>query len=150
VLPIAEADMVHPSQVISQFSHLTHRKGYVPPAHNNLFFIPYFLQLAGDTDILESFTKALLASDPREIPFFGHRMDITRLTLGHLRWIIKQTIRLEIHIAGVVRPCVRNFLEAIRCCCTEASRVDLLDEVEAEVISNSTASRRAKCLGSDL
>jgi hypothetical protein len=49
VLPIAEDDMVHPSQVISQFSHLTNRRGYVPPAVNNLFFIPYFLQLAGGT-----------------------------------------------------------------------------------------------------
>jgi hypothetical protein len=76
-------------------------------------------------------------------------MDMTRLTVAHLRWIIKQTIRLEFHIAGAVRPCVRNFLEAIRSRCTEASSASLVAEVEAEVISNSAAWRRVKCLGSD-
>ena len=117
VLPLSEEDMVHPSQVISQFTYLANRPGYVPPEGNNLFFIPYFLHLAGDSSVLEDLTESLLTNDPHEIPFFGHRMDMTRLTPVHLRWIIKQTIRMEQSVAGGVRPEVRRYLEAIRSRC---------------------------------
>lgn len=139
ILPIATNEMVHPSQVISQFTYLSSRRSYVPPERNNLFFIPYFLHLAGDSDILEKSTESLRANDPRAVPFLGHRMDMSKLTSVHLRWIIKQTIRLENNAAGGLRPEVRSYLEAIGARSTEGLEDSLIDRVQAEVAAEDRA-----------
>jgi len=133
VVPISSEDMVHPSQVISQFTYLANREDYVPPPENNLFFIPYFLHLAGESGILEETTESLLLSDPRKIPFLGRCMDMSQLSITHYRWIIKQIIRLENAVAGSLRPVVRRYCEAIGSRCSSQPNDVLIDEVIAEV-----------------
>ena len=141
ILPISELEMVHPGQVISQFTYLVNKPGYIPPEGNNLIFIPYFLFLGGDSAVLTNFTEALSSSEPREVPFFGHRMDMTRLSVIHLKWVIKQTIRLENAVAGGVRPEVRQYLEAIRARCTSGPTASLVPEVEAEIARETELAR---------
>ena len=114
VIPATEEDWVHPGQVISQYVHLRCKgDGYVGSCDNNLFFIPYFLYLAGDTTVLAKHTRGLLESDTRFIPFLGYLMDIQRLTNVHQLWIRKQIEKLETAIEGEVRAEVEAYLAAI-------------------------------------
>jgi hypothetical protein len=105
--------MVHPSQVIHQFTELTHRRNYISPSHNNLFFIPYFLYVAGENQQMEQTRAALQARSGKVIPFFGKQMDMQRLTDEHTAWIRKQTQTLESVLAGMVRQEVEQYLQAI-------------------------------------
>ena len=134
-MPIPGDEMVHPGQVISQYTYLVNRKGYVPPDANNLFFIPYFLHLAGDPGPLEEVTESLLSDDLRRIAFLGHRMDMSRLSVAHLRWIVKQVVRLENAVAGGLRPVIRQYLETIGSRCAGCPEGSLIDEVEAEALA---------------
>ncbi|MBC7482256.1 MAG: hypothetical protein H7337_10270 [Rhizobacter sp.] len=102
--PISGAQWVHPSQVISQFTYLAGRSGYVPPAVNNLIFIPYFMHLADHPRPMHDVSSGLLnASSAAAVPFFGHTMDMRQLPNGHFHWIAKQVGQLERTSFGAVR-----------------------------------------------
>jgi hypothetical protein len=102
---------------------------------NNLFFIPYFLYLADDQDVLGSMSASLSspAVSADSVPFFGHKMDMSLLSVEHFSWVVKQMFRIEYTVAGLVRPAVMEYLEAIRrkCdpipprACTRTSRRNL-------------------------
>jgi hypothetical protein len=106
--------MVHPGQVISQCVFLLTRPGYIPPERNNLFFIPYFLHLAGDEAVLDQHTQALEVSERNSVPFLGRVADLGRLTPIHVDWIEKQIGRIEQATAGGLRGEVARYLGAIR------------------------------------
>ena len=106
--------MVHPGQVISQYVFLLTKPGYIPPERNNLFFIPYFLHLAGDERVLAEHTKALETADRVAVPFLGRSADLSRLTPVHVEWIEKQVTRIEQALAGHLREGVHRYLAAIR------------------------------------
>ena len=114
LLPMPGEDMVHPGQVISQYVFLLTRPGYIPPERNNLFFIPYFLHLAGDGAVLDQHTQALEVSKNSSVPFLGRVADLGRLTPIHVDWIGKQIGRIEQAIAGGLRGEVARYLGAIR------------------------------------
>jgi hypothetical protein len=113
VLPIAEADMVHPSQVICQFSALSRTGRYAPPNGGNLWFVPYFLYLSGEPASMERATADLLTTRDRTIPFFGGRLDASLLTQAQFDRVVKQVGYLERAVAGEVRPDVQAYLDAI-------------------------------------
>ena len=114
LLPLPDGDMVHPGQVISQYVFLTTRSGYVPPAANNLFFIPYFLHLAGDSEILDRHARALETNDRREVPFLGSRMDLSNFSMVHADWVDRQIRRIDGAIDGAVREDVDRYIRAVR------------------------------------
>ena len=104
VIPLTEQEWVHPSQVISQYSYLArHGNGYVAPAENNLFFIPYFLYLAGDRAILAQHTSSLTNADTARVAFLDFEMDMRRLTDVHQRWVRKQVEQIEAAMVGGTR-----------------------------------------------
>ncbi len=130
----AQTDWVHPGQVISQYTYLINQPAYVPPATNNLFFIPYFLFLAEDwPELLEAQTDGLHAAGAESAPLLDRRLVMRQLTPVHLRWVIKQIVRLEQAIAGAARPEVRAYLEAIQAKCEGAPAHSLVDEVRTEL-----------------
>ncbi len=133
IRPLSEADWAHPGQIISQFTYLASGRGYIPPETNQLFYIPYFLYLGGVADALADFGGTLSRSDPRRVSFFGHDMDMRLMSIRHLKWVIKNILRMENAIAGGVRPEVRRYLEAIQSKCTGAPTASLVPEVEEEV-----------------
>ena len=120
--PIGDDEMVHPSQVVSQFTYFAKSPDDPLPAGNNILFIPYFLHLADHPDALAEATAALLGSESTAVPFLGHRMNMSRLTVVHLEWIIKQIARVEFAVwpRGGVRPEVRRYLEAVQARCQGA------------------------------
>jgi hypothetical protein len=113
VLPIAEQEMVHPSQVVHQFTELTHRRHYIPPEHNNLLMIPYFLHLAGQGDLLAQTRRGLETMLDQTLPFFGRPMNLSRLSATHARWLRKQADLLERTLIGETRHEVRAYFDAI-------------------------------------
>lgn len=134
VLRLTESDWVHPGQVISQYTYLNNQPRYVPPPTNNLFFIPYFLFLTDNQPtILEEHAAGLRLADAECVPLLDRHMDMRQLTPVHLRWVIKQIVRLEHVLAGAVRPAVRAYLDAIQAKCDGAPVHSFVDEVRAEL-----------------
>lgn len=113
ILPLEMTRWVHPSQVISQFTYLKSRPVYAPPASNNLFFIPYFLYLSDDREILEQHRTALENAGQGLVEFLGGKMDLSQFTRTHFDWIRQQVDRLETAVAGGMRDPVRAYLEAV-------------------------------------
>jgi hypothetical protein len=116
---VADDDMVHPQQVICQFTSLT-QKGVLPPGNCNLLIVPYFLYLADRPQFLRSTHIELgrIASGSRSlrdgIPFFGRRLDLSQFTAVHIDWITRQAFCLERAVNGFVRPEVSEFFTAVR------------------------------------
>jgi hypothetical protein len=134
VRKIGEGEMVHPSQVISQFTYLANSKNYIPPAGNNLFFIPYFLHIANGDGALRELAGAIReCARTQVVPFYGYRMNMSRLPRDHFRWICKQVFRIEYSFAGKVRPEVSEYLSAIGQTAHVNDVPGMLDEVTDEL-----------------
>jgi hypothetical protein len=134
VLPLSYPEWIHPSQVISQFTYLMNQPGYIPPELNNLFFIPYFIDQGGNEGIIEKHVELFRSANPRDVPFLGYRMDVSRLSVRHLRWVIKQLVHLEYVSWGEVRPKIRAYLDTIQSLCLGAPAESLIPEVVPEVL----------------
>ncbi len=113
ILPIPEQDMVHPSQVIHQFTQFSTMPNYIPPAGNNLLMIPYLIGIGQSDDMLVSLAEQLVSGN-NAIPFFDKMMDASRLSYAHALWLEKQALRLEQAVYDDIRPSVRKYFEAIR------------------------------------
>lgn len=109
---IDEEEMVHPSQVVSQYTMLN-RRDYVPPAANNALFIPYFYYLAGQPRHLRSARASLDSAEPR-IPLLNKSMDISRLSPLHADWLTEQAMRIEGAIAAESRREIIGYFESVR------------------------------------
>lgn len=114
VLPINWSEQwVHPSQVISQFTYLARDNGWVPPRHNNLFFIPYFEYLGGVPNAIQEVTKLLNSSQDTLVKFLGYEMDIVEMDDVHMHWIRQEIGRVEQDLFGHIRQEVELYLQAI-------------------------------------
>ena len=111
-LPIAEEDMVHPSQLICQFEdHRTGRRA-VPPK-NGLPIVPYFRYVGDEPELLRSMTEQLEQRSGASVDFEARPLDLSRLPPAHIRWLAKQAFRLEVALSGEVRPEVRRYFSAL-------------------------------------
>lgn len=113
ILPIDEEDMVHPSQVICQFEE--HRNGRADriPASNNLAFVPYFLFLAEEPEVLLDLTAQMERAETKTLQFFGRELDLSGMVDTHIQWITKQAYRLEKAVAGQPREEARRYFAAL-------------------------------------
>ena len=111
-LPIAEEDMVHPSQLICQFEdHRTGRRAV--PSTNGLPLVPYFRYVGEEPGMLRSMTVQLEQRSGASVDFEGGPLDLSRLPPAHIRWLAKQAFRLEVALSGEVRPEVRRYFAAL-------------------------------------
>ena len=113
VAPVNEDDMVHPSQVITQYTYLINESGYIPPRHNNLTIIPYFYLLAGMPQVLNDFRRDLEADGATGARLLGHHVDLSKIDTSHVDWLQKQSVRLEHAINGSVRKDVQDYFDAL-------------------------------------
>jgi len=112
MVPALVDDLVHPGQVISQFLRLMHYRGYVPPEKNNLFWVPYFIMVGGDSTCLDDLSKQM-ATTQRYVTFFGKRMDLRELSAEHVKKMTTEMLTLEQAVAGTIRPDIAEFLDRI-------------------------------------
>ena len=112
VVPIDEEYMVHPSQMICQFTELLQR-GRQPSRQTNLPMLSYFFELGGESTLMLEHTQVLSASGVREVPFFGRLHSLGRLSIEHAAWLRKQASRLEKSVHGEVRSHVSEYFDAL-------------------------------------
>lgn len=105
-------EMVHPSQVVSQYTMLD-RPTYVPPPTNNALFIPYFYYLAGQPRHLEAVGDSLEAGEVC-VPLLEKSMDVSKLSVAHAEWLSAQAMRIERAFAGEPRSEVVDYFQSIR------------------------------------
>lgn len=116
VAPVAEEDMVHPSQMICQFTD--QQRGRLPAIEtNNLLLIPYFIYAGGDPEPLRRQHRILAAAmdgrGGRVVEYYGRPLDLSRLSMVHAQWLTKQAFRVERAVTGQVRDEVRVYFELI-------------------------------------
>lgn len=113
-VPIDETDVVHPSQMICQFTDLlADRNTHAMPA-TNLPLMPVYMLLGGRRDLLDAMTEHLAKGGDDQLPFFGKRLDVSALTPKHLDWLEKQGRRLDTAATGSVRDEVERYLGLLR------------------------------------
>ena len=117
VSEVHEEDMVHPSQMICQFTD----QQRLPALETNiLLLVPYFIYASGDPGPLREQHRALAGRRGRVVEFFGRSLDLSRLSLVHAQWLTKQAFRVERAVAGEVRDEIRAYFELIEAMVTEA------------------------------
>lgn len=112
--PIAETDVVHPSQMICQFTDLLAGRNTHAMPTTNLPLMPAYMSLGGRGDLLASITDHLEAGGDHKLPFLGAKLDVSALTAKHLDWLELQTERLEQAATGGVRPEIARYLRLLR------------------------------------
>jgi hypothetical protein len=133
---VAEDDMVHPQQVICQFTSLI-QKGVLPPGKCNLLIVPYFLYLANKPQFLRSTRIELgrISSGNRAhkdgLPFFGKTLDLSQFTVTHVDWIARQAFQLDRAINGAVTPEISDFFNAVRQVVEPRQHTDMTELVPA-------------------
>jgi hypothetical protein len=115
ILPIPEDDMVHPSQMICQFTELVDH-GRQPARQPNLPMLPYFYYLGGEPQWLADWTRRLAETERPSLPLVGRELDLTPMTAAHAAWLRKQAYRLETTLVGQPRPEVVAYFDALERC----------------------------------
>jgi len=104
--------MMHPSQMICQYTELVER-GIQPERQPNLPMIPYFYSVGGDTSALTELTQMMAESADGSVAFFGRRLDLSVLSLDHALWLRDQSYRLERAVCNSIRPIVSEYFQAL-------------------------------------
>ncbi len=108
IIPLPEAHMVHPSQMICQF--VDHRQGRGTKVNNNLLMIPYYEFLGGDPTLLNDVTAQLARS--KAVTLWGKPIDVHAMAQEHRAWMLKQASRMEDSLGGI-RPEVARYFDSI-------------------------------------
>lgn len=110
VEPIPEWSLVHPSQLICQYTdHVAGRGGRTSPT-NRLPILAYFVNLGDPSFGLGDL--AVAAADPSagQALLWGRPSDIGSIAPDGWAWMEKQIRRLEQHLFGATRPEIEDFL----------------------------------------
>lgn len=110
-LDMPEEELVHPSQVVHQFTELTHIEGYVPPPRNRLPFVPYLLYLGEGGGVLASATAGLDARSTFELG--GREVSLRVTDPEHVTWLRKQAGLIEAALFGEMRAEVAAYFDAV-------------------------------------
>lgn len=120
VLPLQDCDMVHPSQMICQFTELMSGRE-LNPTRSSLLLIPYFMSVGGADEMMAGISDQLARNGNGTIDFFGRPIRPDRLNLTHAQWLASQAERLDNAVFGEVREDVRSYFELLceRACVDE-------------------------------
>ena len=130
---VAEEDLVHPSQLITEFENLLGGLRSVPH-DNNLLLVPYFLFAAQEPDVMVQLTQDLENGAGSSVSFFGKALELSAMAPDRFRWIVKQAYRLERSDSGCIRDAVRRyFVAADKFIARAGKRDSVLDSSEAEI-----------------
>ena len=94
ILPMSLDELVHPSQMIHQYTMFRRR----PAAHLPCFsipMIPFFAYLSGRTEALANATRALKQSDGRDVDLLNDdaRINLSMLDVSQVDWLLKQIVQ---------------------------------------------------------
>lgn len=112
--PIDEGDMVHPSQMICQYTDLIAGRNTGPQPKTNLPLMPAYMHLGGQSEPMRAITRHLESSDSPRLPFMGKEMDVSALSSHHWTWLERETRRLGEAVTGRVGPELDHYLGLMR------------------------------------
>lgn len=114
VEPIPERALVHPSQLICQFTdHCAGRGGRTSPS-NSLPILAYFVSLGDPAFGLGDLAVAAADPQARQAVLWGRPSDIGVIAPEGWAWMEKQIRRLEQHLFGATRPEIEDFLAGFK------------------------------------
>lgn len=104
IVPMSFADLVHPTQMIHQYTMFKRLPGKALPC-TSVIMIPFFYFLSGETQILTHATQALQTSSKESINLLndGVIMNLSRLTTVDVDWVLKQILQAIVSLQ--IPPC---------------------------------------------
>lgn len=112
LLPLDAEDMVHPSQMICQFTELMNNRE-LNPTRSSLLMIPYFLSVGREDDPMMMQIHRQLSANGTTVEFYGKQLDVAKLSHTHVQWLAMQAERLDTRVFGEVRQDVRRYFDSI-------------------------------------
>lgn len=93
-VPMDLEELVHPSQMIHQYTMFRRQPGEVLPP-NSMPMLPFFAYLAGRKDALDRAAHSLRAApkDAVDLAGDGTRMNLARLNCAQVDWLLKQMVQ---------------------------------------------------------
>jgi hypothetical protein len=110
VRPIDENQLVHQSQVISQYTNFVAGRTDFANRTHGLPVLFYLLHLGGDSAPMASAGKLLADNRVRTIPFAGRPLYVDGIHPMSWAWFEKQIRRAEQRLFGATRPEVEEYL----------------------------------------
>lgn len=112
--PIDEGDMVHPSQMICQYTDLIAGRNTAPMPKTNLPLVPAYMHLGGQSEPMRAIIRHLETAGTHSLPFMGRQLDVSRLTAHHWAWLERETRKLGEAVTGEVGPELDRYLGLMR------------------------------------
>ncbi|MDG2054976.1 MAG: hypothetical protein P8J86_09740 [Phycisphaerales bacterium] len=113
IAPIDARQMLHPSQMLCQYTYYMSKKNWVPVENNTLLMIPYYLFLAGDDMAMLDLTADIQNSDSIRLPLLGKTMDARNITVVWAAWVREQIENFETKTRQEPDESVMEYLNAI-------------------------------------
>jgi hypothetical protein len=113
VKPFDEERLVHPHQLICQYTDLVAGRSNYSHRSHSLFLLSYFQYLGGDPENLISASSGLLDDNAQSVVLFGKTAFVDGVTPEHWAWIEKQIRRLEHTLFVNTRPEIESCLAGV-------------------------------------
>ncbi|MBX9625275.1 MAG: hypothetical protein K2X82_15820 [Gemmataceae bacterium] len=110
VRPIDEDQLVHPSQLICQYTDLTAGRTDFRGRGHMLPVLAYYMHLGGDPGPITAAGPGLADPGRRAVPMFGREVGVDGVPPGTWAWMEKQIRRVEHACFGATRPEVGDYL----------------------------------------
>jgi hypothetical protein len=93
-VPMSLDELVHPSQMICQYTSYQRTPGAPLPCFS-IPMIPFFYYLGGRTDAVEHATHALERGNSADLDLLGDntRINLSMLKVEHVHWLLKQIVQ---------------------------------------------------------
>lgn len=105
------SDMVHPSQLICQYTDHIAGRGIRGVSNTNLPMLPYYFYLGGNPAPFLEACEGLRSG--RRFMLFGRPVSLASTGAVHRRWLCDQIVLLESVVFGMVRPQVEEYLDLL-------------------------------------
>lgn len=107
---VGENSLVHPTQLICQFTDLVAGRKKRFKKGNRLPVLLYFMHLGNRDVCLETTSISIADVTKNEISIFGKELDISEIEPSGWAWMEKQIRRLEQSLHGRTRPHIQHYL----------------------------------------
>jgi hypothetical protein len=105
-------EMVHPNQMICQFTALCRGRGQRATPKTTLLLLPYYFYLAGDDGAMRQLIASLGAS-AGAVRLCGQRFDISGVAAAQVRALAEMAYQAERVLRGGVAPPVADYFERL-------------------------------------
>ena len=101
VLPMHQDQLVHPSQMIHQYTMFRHSPGKALPS-STVIMIPFFAYLSGSHEVLHHANRELISKvsgNGIDLLGDGTRVNLSLLNIGQVDWALKQMTQASLGLA---------------------------------------------------